>query len=191
MLVGLLHNTIKLLYILVRFVTQFQSDLVSLTRVSTRDSCSFCDVESGSFDISSDTYCQPVKYSAMSNNSKSKQKPKKTNSKGGNTKNKKGANSVRNKPTGNNNIPARSSGSRCYCWTLNNPTEEDVFKIVNTFQDPQYCIRFICWGEEIGEGTPGVPDGTPHLQGYMELTKQGISQFILSWHIRSTVSPLG
>lgn len=66
-------------------------------------------------------------------------------------------------------VPKRATGSRCYCWTVNNPTEEEVFTLANTFMDAGNCIRFICWGEEIGED-----DKTPHLQGYMEITKAGI-----------------
>lgn len=52
--------------------------------------------------------------------------------------------------------------SRCYCFTLNNYTDEDIAQLVNV-KPP---IKAIGWGREVGE-----EEHTPHLQGYLELTK--------------------
>lgn len=57
-----------------------------------------------------------------------------------------------------------------YCFTLNNYTEEEVFEIDTLVTNPDSNIRFICYGFEKGE------DGTPHLQGYLELHKEGIKK---------------
>ena len=51
---------------------------------------------------------------------------------------------------------------RCFCFTLNNYTNEEVEKcheLVN-------LCKYVVWGYEIGES------GTPHLQGYAELIKR-------------------
>lgn len=51
--------------------------------------------------------------------------------------------------------------SRNYCWTLNNWTEDDV-----TFlKSPSAPVKCVWFGREVGDS------GTPHLQGYVELTK--------------------
>lgn len=60
--------------------------------------------------------------------------------------------------------------SRSYCWTMNNYDAEAVENIHRTFEhdssnDGDHLFRYIIWGCEVGES------GTPHLQGYMELTK--------------------
>lgn len=50
-----------------------------------------------------------------------------------------------------------------WVWTLNNPTDaekDDVKKIVDTNEDVTYVI----YGREVGQS------GTPHLQGYLELS---------------------
>lgn len=52
---------------------------------------------------------------------------------------------------------------RNLCFTLNNPEETEVAKIVSLVGD---LIKYMIFGYEMGE------NGTPHLQGYMELTKQ-------------------
>lgn len=46
------------------------------------------------------------------------------------------------------------------CFTINNPTDADIVSLVNPYVS--YCI----YGKEVGE------NGTPHLQGYLELNKQ-------------------
>ncbi len=52
---------------------------------------------------------------------------------------------------------------RSFCWTLNNPTEEEYNTIVKiTPADFSYMV----FGHETGE------NGTPHLQGYAECLKQ-------------------
>lgn len=45
------------------------------------------------------------------------------------------------------------------CWTLNNWTEEDKAKIAS------WEVQYTIYGEEVGE------NGTPHLQGYTEFSK--------------------
>ena len=49
-----------------------------------------------------------------------------------------------------------------WCWTLNNPTKEEIRSLVQA-QRTQERVTYICWGVELGES------GTPHLQGYLEL----------------------
>lgn len=56
---------------------------------------------------------------------------------------------------------------RAYAFTLNNHTEDECFEIAHLYDQVEYCVRYIIWGEEVGE------DETPHLQGYIELTKPG------------------
>lgn len=52
---------------------------------------------------------------------------------------------------------------RAYVFTLNNYTEDDVANLKLVGSAP---IRYICFGCEVAPST-----GTPHLQGYMELSK--------------------
>lgn len=49
-----------------------------------------------------------------------------------------------------------------WCWTLNNPTEEEKEKLL-TIQSTSPEIRYLIFQLEQGE------QGTPHLQGYIEL----------------------
>lgn len=49
---------------------------------------------------------------------------------------------------------------RNFCFTINNPTNEDRAKLLET------PYRYLVYGEEKGES------GTPHLQGYCELRNQ-------------------
>lgn len=51
--------------------------------------------------------------------------------------------------------------SRCYCFTLNNYTDEEV-TILSECNPP---LKAIWWGKEVGE------NGTPHLQGYATFKK--------------------
>jgi hypothetical protein len=55
------------------------------------------------------------------------------------------------------------SRGKYWCWTLNNPTEEEVGSI----KDPTEDVTYICFGREIAPGT-----GTPHLQGYVEFRRK-------------------
>lgn len=58
--------------------------------------------------------------------------------------------------------------SRSYCFTLNNYTNTHLAILYNRYcksRDEDGKIRYICYGREIGE------QGTPHLQGYLELNE--------------------
>ena len=46
------------------------------------------------------------------------------------------------------------------CFTFNNPTPETLIKARGAVG--QAGIKFICWGDEVGES------GTPHMQGYIQ-----------------------
>lgn len=50
---------------------------------------------------------------------------------------------------------------RAYCWTLNNPTEDEIKKILATKEND--AVKYTIFGEEKGE-----KEETPHLQGYSE-----------------------
>ena len=56
--------------------------------------------------------------------------------------------------------------ARAWCWTLNNPTEDDVAAVDAIRVGPRGGegdppdFRYLCYGREVGES------GTPHLQGY-------------------------
>lgn len=95
-----------------------------------------------------------------------KRPPKKTSNKKGNKRDKNTSPPAGTPPDA---TKKRSAGARNYCWTLNNPTEAETFKIAFLTENPKKCVRFVCWGHEVGE-----EDGTPHLQGYIELTKQSM-----------------
>lgn len=60
--------------------------------------------------------------------------------------------------------------SRNYCWTLNNWTDEEC----EVLRTPGRW-RYIVWGREVGE------EGTPHLQGYIELSKPQRITGIKKW----------
>ncbi len=59
---------------------------------------------------------------------------------------------------------------RNFCWTLNNPTDDEKFfwKSLATLKDfrTEHFVRYVIFQSELSES------GTPHLQGYLELTKQ-------------------
>lgn len=52
------------------------------------------------------------------------------------------------------------SRARAWCFTVNNPTEEDRAWLGNV------DVRYIVYGDEVGE------EGTPHIQGYVEFVNQ-------------------
>lgn len=56
-------------------------------------------------------------------------------------------------------LPKQISPSKKWCFTLNNPSEEEKSSICSIV--PQFCSRAMI-GEEVGE------EGTPHLQGFVE-----------------------
>lgn len=51
--------------------------------------------------------------------------------------------------------------SRAWCWTLNNPSDEDPALLELAADSYDY----LCYAREVGEG------GTPHLQGYVEFSE--------------------
>ncbi|QMW68779.1 replication-associated protein [Crucivirus-298] len=51
--------------------------------------------------------------------------------------------------------------ARRYCWTLNNPTDDERRRIRSI--DGDNLVGYIICGNEVGQS------GTPHLQGYLEL----------------------
>jgi len=65
-------------------------------------------------------------------------------------------------------VVKQAGQTKCYVWTLNNYTEEEIFEISTSVFNTTKKIEYICFGKEIGDS------GTPHLQGYLELTKKGI-----------------
>lgn len=59
------------------------------------------------------------------------------------------------------------SKARNWCFTLNNPTEEETVKLRAAAAE----VKYICWGHETGE------QGTFHYQGYVSLkTRQRLRQ---------------
>ena len=64
-----------------------------------------------------------------------------------------------------------------WCFTINNPTEEDNYE---KLKDSGY-LQYIIVGHETGE------DGTPHFQGYIQLTcKKKKVQFFERMFTQST-----
>lgn len=67
---------------------------------------------------------------------------------------------------GNTKPPAGKQDSACikWCFTLNNYTDNNISTVINYFNSLPKTIYII--GKEVGE------QGTPHLQGYVELGKR-------------------
>jgi len=55
-----------------------------------------------------------------------------------------------------------SERHRNYCFTLNNPLNEEILQLSTIVSQQSEYVRYICWGFERGE------QGTEHLQGYIE-----------------------
>ena len=55
------------------------------------------------------------------------------------------------------------SRGRYWCFTLNNPLATEIQGAARLVRDDQR-VTYVCWGVERGES------GTPHLQGYLELS---------------------
>jgi len=64
-------------------------------------------------------------------------------------------------------VVKQAGQTKCYVWTLNNYTDEEIFEISTSVFNTTKKIEYICFGKEIGDS------GTPHLQGYLELAKKG------------------
>lgn len=79
----------------------------------------------------------------------------------------------------------RPPSSCNWCFTLNNYTDEEL-KRIDTFHS-SHTDTYIIYGKEVGDGTEDVPEGTPHLQGYVHLPQPRnmtyIKAFIQRAHI--------
>lgn len=58
-----------------------------------------------------------------------------------------------------------STKFRNFCFTLNNWTTEEETKLMQWCKEGD-LVKYAIWGQEVGES------GTPHLQGYVELSKK-------------------
>lgn len=56
--------------------------------------------------------------------------------------------------------------SKYFCFTLNNWTEAQLHRLREITMVENSWISYISWAQEVGE------EGTPHLQGYLECTKE-------------------
>lgn len=63
-----------------------------------------------------------------------------------------------------NGGPIRNSRAKYWCFTLNNPTDEETEAIKGLGSDSR--VGYVCFGVERGES------GTLHLQGYIELVRR-------------------
>lgn len=61
---------------------------------------------------------------------------------------------------------APSTQSKYWCFTLNNPTEAETTSLGHLVADTSNVVTFLLYGRERGES------GTPHLQGYLELSRR-------------------
>lgn len=73
----------------------------------------------------------------------------------------------------NKNLFSMSFGRvRNVMITLNNPTPEDTHRWTQLLMGETAAVRYFVFQSEIGDGTEGVPRGTPHFQGYAQMTHQ-------------------
>lgn len=85
-----------------------------------------------------------------------------------------------------NGLRTSNHQSKAWCFTLNNPTEEET-KSIHALESKQariaQGIQFAIYGEETGES------GTRHYQGYIEFTKRirisGCRKFLSRAHFES------
>lgn len=68
---------------------------------------------------------------------------------------------------------------RRWCFTVNNYTDEDCELVKDMSVDKM--VSFLVVGKEVGE------KGTPHLQGYIELSKQVYQSSLRKWLPRATL----
>lgn len=61
-------------------------------------------------------------------------------------------------------MPSTSPQSKYWCFTLNNYGEEEVEALEASYAQEGTPITYLIYGKEVGE------NGTPHLQGYVELS---------------------
>nr|QKV51087.1 putative replication associated protein [Crucivirus sp.] len=57
-----------------------------------------------------------------------------------------------------------------WCFTLNNWSLDELVQLRGIAMTHNN-VRYICWGQEVGTCNGKYTDGTPHLQGYLELKK--------------------
>lgn len=76
---------------------------------------------------------------------------------------------------------SESKRYRNVCFTINNPTEQDRELLEQAFEDG--IITYMIQGEEVGK------EGTPHIQGYLELKNQlrmsSLKKFMPRAHIEA------
>jgi len=72
-------------------------------------------------------------------------------------------------------MPSRQA--RCWCWTLNNYTEDELATIQKLGHELQFDVTYLVFGKEKGQ------EETPHLQGYIAFKKRksfGVVKKLLS-----------